>query len=50
LSESIVSKERVPSARAGRNSRKNSGVDTSAPATMPMQWPMACWRGLAPSM
>jgi hypothetical protein len=31
-------------------STKKSGVDATAPATIPMQWPHACWRGLAPSM
>jgi len=27
-----------------------SGTLAMAPAMIPMQWPIACWRGLAPSM
>jgi len=33
-----------------RKRMKKSGVLASAPATMPMMWPQACWRGFAPSM
>jgi len=42
--------ERTPLPSAGRNSRKNSGTQASAPAKMPITWPIACWRGLPPSM
>ena len=53
LSVTIVSMTDAPDAGSNRerpNSRKKSGVATSVPATMPMTWPMACCRGLAPSM
>src|SRR5688572_2808216 len=49
-SDTMVETERVPSAPGGRKSRKNSGTVANVPARMPMKWPIACWRGLAPSM
>jgi len=33
-----------------KEEEKEEGVEARAPATMPMVWPMACWRGLAPNM
>ena len=41
---------RTPSAPGGRNSRKKSGVEASAPAKIPITWPIACCRGFPPSM
>ena len=49
-SETMVAAERTPFASGGRNSRKKSGTQASAPAKMPITWPIACWRGLPPSM
>src|SRR5687767_2871604 len=49
-SDTIVVAERTPSGPGGRKSRKNSGTVNSVPARIPMKWPTACWRGLAPNM
>ncbi len=49
-SDTMFSTERTPLASGCRNSRKNSGTHASAPAKMPITCPIACWRGLPPSM
>ena len=49
-SETIVAGLRAPFSPGGRKRRKKSGVAARAPERIPMQCPMACCRGLAPSM
>ncbi len=53
FSLTIVSATLAPAAASkwlSPNNMKYSGVAASAPATMPITWPTACWRGFAPSM